>query len=258
MPRLMLTFDVQLGPDEQARLAATNPTDWFTTVRFANAASPPHPQASSLAANHALKRELVGDWVQRLAPGRSVLDLFAANGAFSFIAAQHGAREVLGVDFEAGRVDLAELTADLLRRHGALPCPVAFERGDVYDTASRFTEPFDVVLNLGGLYHIADPPYVLDQGRAVTAEWMILQTASVIPGRDNYARFGVRHDQTGRGLASIRGGRGVWHYTVACLREFCRHAGFVIVEERQPKRKLRRRWPWWCALLRPVENRSGS
>jgi len=66
----MLTFDVQLGPDEQARLAATNPTDWFTTVQFANAASPPHPQASSLAANHALKRELVGDWVQRLAPGK--------------------------------------------------------------------------------------------------------------------------------------------------------------------------------------------
>src|SRR4051794_35020816 len=248
----MLRFDLELTPDEQARLADTNPADWFTQIRFLNAEPPAHPRARGLEANNALKQDLVGDWLERVAPGRSVLDLFAANGAFSFLAAQHGAREVVGIDFEQGRVDVASLTADVLRRHGALACPMAFERGDVYDTTRRFTEPFDVVLNLGGLYHIADPPYVLDQARAVTAEWMILQTTSVLPGRDNRARFAVRQDQTEHGLASIRGGRGVWHYTVPCLREFCRHAGFVIVEERRPARRLRRRWPWWCALTRPV------
>jgi 16S rRNA G966 N2-methylase RsmD len=249
----MLTFDIQLTPEEQAQLADTDAGDWFTRIGFANAESPTHPMADSLLeANNALKQELVGEWVERVAPGRRVLDLFAANGAFSFLAANAGAREVVGVDFEQGRVDVASLTAELLRRHGALPCPMRFERGDVYETTRRFSEPFDVVLNLGGLYHIADPPYVLDQARAVTAEWMILQTDSVLPGRDNHARFAVRQDQTERGLASVRGGRGVWHYTVASLHEFCSHAGLEIVEERQPARRLRRRFPWWCALARPV------
>ena len=104
----------------------------------------------------------------------------------------------------------------------------------------------------GGEPDLFCAPFVLAQARAVTTEWLIIQTTSVIPGRDNYARFRVRRDRTDHGLSSIRGGRGVWHYTVPCLREFCRHAGLAIVEERQPERRLRRRWPWWCALARPA------
>jgi hypothetical protein len=62
----------------------------------------------------------------------------------------------------------------------------------------------------------------------------------------------LRSDRTGEGLSSIQGGRGVWHFSVECLREFVHHSGFEIIEERQPKKSLRKRYPWWCALTRPI------
>lgn len=248
----MLKFDLELDDRERAALAATDPGDWFTKMVFANAESPTHPEAAKLDANNELKRELLEDWIADVAPGNNVLDLFAANGGFSFLAAQGGASEVLGMELSPGRVEAATTVAHILAAHDALPCKVDFQVGNVYGTDRRFQEPFNVTLNLGGLYHIADPPFVLDQFRLVTRDWMIFQTSAVLPGKNNFARFVVRQDATDRGLASVRGGRGTWHFSVECLRNFLRHAGFEVVDERQPKRSDRKRFPWYCALARPV------
>lgn len=93
---------------------------------------------------------------------------------------------------------------------------IQFEALDVYNIAERFSgnEPFDVTLALGGLYHVPDPPYVLYQLREVTSRYLIIQTSSILPGPLNGTRFVLRGDRTHQGLPSIRGGRGVWKYSV--------------------------------------------
>jgi tRNA (mo5U34)-methyltransferase len=120
---------------------------------------------------------------------------------------------------------------------------VEFRVGDVYETARQFDAPFDVTLCLGGLYHVADPPFVLRQLRAVTSEYLIVQTSSIIRGRRNRAEFRVRGDATKKGLSSIVAGSGKWYMTAACFREILRHGGFEVVEQRESR-------PMFSALCR--------
>ncbi|MGO8872299.1 MAG: class I SAM-dependent methyltransferase [Acidimicrobiales bacterium] len=254
----MIRLDIDLTPEEIEAISETNADDWFTKVAFRNAESPTHPRANILEPNNTLKKEMLLDWVEKVVPNASVLDTFAANGGWSILAAQLGARSVKGLEFSPGRVQVATLLARILEAHDASPCPLDFQVCDVYDIGTQVKDVFDCSLVLGGLYHIADPPYVLDQVRKVTGAWMILQTSSVLPDKGNVASFRVRSDQTAQGLSSIRGGRGVWHFSAECLREFVHHAGFEIVEERQPERKLRKRYPWWCALARPIGESVGG
>ena len=101
-----------------------------------------------------------------------------------------------------------------------------FMSGDVYELDTLFSEPFDVVIALGGLYHIADPPYVLTKIGELTRERLIMQTSNVLFRVGNWAKYIIREDRTAEGLTSIRGGRGVWRFTVDCLRAMLTHAGF--------------------------------
>lgn len=57
--------------------------------------------------------------------------------------------------------------------------------GDVYGLSGLLSEPFDVAMALGGLYHVADPPYVLTQIGELTKERLIVQTANVLPRSGN-------------------------------------------------------------------------
>lgn len=247
----MIELDVELGPEQVAALERTEPEMWFTGVRFRNARSPRHPEARWLERNNTVKHELVGDWIRRTAPGQRVLDAFCANGAFAFRAAFAGARSVTGVDFDEGRIDAARMVASFL--DGEAPCRIRFDQQDVYGIADRFPEPFDVTLALGGLYHVADPAFVLRQLERVTRGWLILQTAHLIPLPGNWAHFRVRRrDGTADGLSSMRAGSGVWYYTRRCLRELLAHGGFEVVEERTRYWRGRLASPWYAALARPV------
>jgi tRNA (mo5U34)-methyltransferase len=250
---MTLHLDVTLTPEQITRLDATDPRIWFTSVEFANAASPAHPQASALlAANNELKQQMVSDWIARLCPGAAVLDTCCANGAFSFEAAKAGATDVTGFDFEQDRIDAANLVADLVAEAGT-SLPVHFEQLDAYEVGRHYAgRTFDVTLCLGSLYHLADPPYILRQLRSVTSGWLILQSSGIRPEEGNHASFQVRGDRTAEGLSSVRGGNGVWTYTVDCLKEIVAHGGFEIVEERRPDADLQERHPWYTALARTV------
>lgn len=248
----MIEIEIDLSPDQIALLEQTDPKAWFTRFKFRNASSPVHPHARLLDENNELKRRLIGDWIKKVVPGKRVLDLFCANGGFSFLCALAGATSVVGIDYEAPRIDCAKLIASFLQG-SYQSTELRFEVGDVYNLKSRFKEPFDVVLALGGLYHIADPPYVLRQIRALTKEWLIVQTSSIMTGWGNRAKFIIREDQTSEGLSSITGGDGVWRYTSECFETMLRHGGFKIVEWRRPSRgRQRKRFPWYAALARPA------
>ncbi len=123
--------------------------------------------------------------------------------------------------------------------------------GDVYRLQDDFDEPFDVVLCLGGLYHIADPAFLLRQVGQLTRERLIMQTTQVLPLPGNWAKFKVRR-QKKLGKTSVRQGYGTWFYTPGCLRELLEHGGFDIIEERRPPLAKRRRFPWYLAMCKPV------
>jgi 2-polyprenyl-3-methyl-5-hydroxy-6-metoxy-1,4-benzoquinol methylase len=177
--------------------------------------------------------------------------LFCANGAFSFEASLAGAKEVVGMEFSPDRVECAQFIASTFTGKTNC-CAPSFVTGNVYDLARIFTGPFDVVLALGGLYHIADPPYVLTQIRSLTRERLIVQTHNVLNKRGNWGAFLIRQDKTARGLTSIVGGRGVWHFSVGCFESILHHADFRILESRRPSLFKRRRFPWYCASAEPI------
>ena len=247
---MSLVLDFDLTSAEREVVLAIPPTAWFTHVKFRNAASPLHPQAMALDQNHEMKRSLLLPWIKAHVKGKRVLDLFCANGAFSFEAAMAGAKEVLGVEFSEERVACAQALADIVREKTEW-CVPKFSVGSVYELGRMFTEPFDVVMCLGGLYHIPDPPYVLDQIRALTGELLIVQTSSILSGRGSWGEFRLRQDETGKGMTSVIGGRGAWHLTVECFENMLRHAGFTIMRSCRPPVLKRRRFPLYCALAQP-------
>ena len=248
----MFTIDATLTPNEIERLESVDPGAWFTQVKFNNATTPAHPHEATLEANNRYKQQQIEGFMRRVVPGRRVLDTFCANGVFSFRASQLGAASVHGVDFEQRRIDAGALVADLARAHGE-PWDVSFEGLDMYDVARRFEgTTFDVVMCLGGLYHVADPPFILSQLRRLTGEWLIVQTSNVLPLPGRIARFKVREDMTTEGLSSVRGGLGAWSFSATTFREMLRHAGFEVVEDHQPPLTKRLRFPWYCALARPM------
>src|SRR5215469_16230029 len=149
----MLTLDVALKPAEVAEMSTIPASSWFTQVKFSNCISPRHPQSELLDPNHTMKRKLMLPWIREYVPGKRVLDLFSANGAFALECALAGAREVIGLEFDPGRVRCAEFLARVFTRNGA--AVPSFVSGDVYSLTERFSQPFDIVLCLGGLYHVA-------------------------------------------------------------------------------------------------------
>lgn len=245
---MTLRLDVSLTDEQKTVMAGIPATTWFTPVAYRNATSPMHPDPR-LAENNQLKQAMTGDWIAESVQGKRVLDLFSANGGFSVLAAEAGASEVVGIEFSEERVRCAEFLASTVPSGSR----ISFRVGDVYKIADYFDRPFDVVLCLGGLYHVADPAYVLRQIRAVTKERLILQTAQVLTYPGNRAKFAVRR-QAGahEGKTSIRGGHGTWHYSPTCLRELLKHGGFQIADERQPAVWKRRRFPWYLALCKPL------
>lgn len=251
---MTLTLDVRLTPDELARLEETDPRWWFTQFRFANGESPRHPASEKLEANNEFKRSLVGDWLERIVPGASVLDTFCANGAFSFEAARLGAGRVVGVDFDPPRIECAQMVARILSAHG-WPVVPEFRTGDVYRLAEVAGDDFDVTVSLGGLYHVADPVLVLRRLREVTRTGghLVFQTSRLawLPGR--WARFMVRgEDRRGGGLSSHREGEGVWQLSPGAVEAMLQVSGFEILEVRRPPVARRRRFRWYAALARAV------
>lgn len=243
---MALHLDIALTPTQRETMDALPARAWFTQVVFSNASSPQHP-SQALAQNNEMKQRLVSDWIAEVVPGKRVLDLFAANGAFSIIASRAGAAEVVGIEYSEDRLECARFLASTLPDRA-----IRFIQADVYELEQHLQEPFDIVLCLGGLYHVADPALILRKIRALTKETLLLQTAQVLDSSENVASFTVRRtDGHDRGLTSIRAGSGTWHYSPACLRELLSHGGFQVDEERQPAPALRTRFPWYVARCTP-------
>jgi tRNA (mo5U34)-methyltransferase len=199
--------------------------------------------------------------------GRSVLDIGAWDGYYSFLAERRGASRVVALDHYAWGVDFAARTRywDECVARGVLPDHARdttdFWRDDLpgrrgFDLAHRVLESrvetvvadfttcdlaalgsFDVVLYLGVLYHMKEPLTCFERLRAVTSEVAVVETVAMqIPGH------------SGRSLLELHGGGelnadfGNWYVpTVEALGSLARASGFSRVDVKRGPPHLRTR-----------------
>lgn len=111
--------------------------------------------------------------VRRLAPGRSFVDvgaLWSIHGRIAFLAEDAGATSVTAVDISA---ETAEFRAEHARRDSG----VRFVQADLHEPGA--IERHDVVWCSGVLYHCPDPVHTLERLREITAETLVLRSATL-------------------------------------------------------------------------------
>lgn len=184
--------------------------------------------------------------------GRSVLDIGAWDGFFSFEAERRGARRVMAVDSYCWDGDGWGKKAgfELVRRH--LQSRVEDRRLEVHELSPVSVGVFDVVLFLGVLYHLRDPLGALQRVADVTGELLVLETVVDLlhtrtPAMAFYQSTELNRDPTNW-----------WAPNVAGLIAMLRAVGFDRVEiVSAPKpiwQRLCRRpaghESWWRAVQR--------
>ena len=108
--------------------------------------------------------------------GKTVLDVGAWDGFFSFEFERRGAKRVLAVDVWGEGAFKAFLLA---REH--FNSKVEYKRLDAHELSPDLIGTFDVVFCAGVLYHLRHPLRGLECIRSVTAGQLILDTYSLIP-----------------------------------------------------------------------------
>jgi tRNA (mo5U34)-methyltransferase len=188
--------------------------------------------------------------------GRTVLDIGAWDGYYSFMAERLGARQVTALDHYAWGVDidargeywtecaatgtLPDLSLDLTEFwRPDLPGRKGFEfaaaklNSSVEPRVADFTTldiaalgTFDVVLYLGVLYHMKEPLTCLERLRGVTGEIAVIETLAVHLQNLEHASLLQFHDSR-----DLNYDFGNWYVpTLAGLTSLCRAAGFSSVE----------------------------
>jgi tRNA (mo5U34)-methyltransferase len=225
--------------------------------------------------------------VEQLPPfaGRTVLDIGAWDGYYSFLAERCGASRVVALDHYSWGVDFSARDRywQQCRDDGTLPNHARdatdFWQPDLpgkrgFDLAcsclhskiepvvADFTTvdlpslgTFDVVLYLGVMYHMKEPLECLERVRAVTREVAVIETAAVRGPRNAGHRLLMFHPGS-----ELNRDFGNWYQpNIAALQALVLAAGFSRVEVVQGPPAPRSRWKpglVWTRLLdreRPVE-----
>jgi tRNA (mo5U34)-methyltransferase len=111
--------------------------------------------------------------------GRSVLDVGAWDGYFSFEAERRHARRVVATDYYAWHGTgwgTGQGKAGFELARAALNSRVEDVDIDVMDLSPERVGTFDVVLFLGVLYHVTNPILALERVASVTGDLLVLET----------------------------------------------------------------------------------
>ncbi|MFN2388441.1 MAG: class I SAM-dependent methyltransferase [Actinomycetota bacterium] len=112
--------------------------------------------------------------------GKRVLDLGCNAGFWSLAAIEAGAGFVLGIDGRQMHVDQANLVFEIKKVE---PARYRFEAANVYDFDLARFGPFDIVLNLGLMYHISKHVELMEKIADVNDDLMVVDTGLArIPG----------------------------------------------------------------------------
>ncbi len=112
--------------------------------------------------------------------GKRVLDLGCNAGYWSLSAIEAGAESVLGVDGRQMHIDQANLVFGV---KGIDPDRYNFEVANIYDFDFARFGPFDIVLNLGLMYHISKHVELMEKISEVNSDFMVVDTGLArVPG----------------------------------------------------------------------------
>ncbi|MGH7259920.1 MAG: class I SAM-dependent methyltransferase [Nitrospiraceae bacterium] len=108
--------------------------------------------------------------------GKTVLDVGASDGFFSFEAERRGAKRVLAADVWSGQCWGMQPKTGFEIARRALKSTVESIESDVLDLSPEKIGTFDLVLFLGVLYHMRHPLLALERIFSVTGNQLILET----------------------------------------------------------------------------------
>jgi len=103
--------------------------------------------------------------------GKRILDVACNSGFWSIQCALRGA-EVVGFDARAELIEQAQLLKRITGANG-----VEFRLLDFWEMSPEVLGNFDVVLNLGFLYHVPEPLEALERTKRMAGEYILLDTA---------------------------------------------------------------------------------
>jgi len=107
---------------------------------------------------------------------KSVLDIGAWDGFFSFEAEKRGASKVLAIDnFYRDKLEHTESQGFEVAKE-ILKSDVEFKKASVYDLSPEKFGMFDIVLFFGVFYHLKYPLLALEKIFSVTKEMLIMET----------------------------------------------------------------------------------
>jgi len=142
--------------------------NWFHSIEL-------RPGISTPAAERTAERlDLLR--IPRELSGKTVLDIGAWDGFFSFEAERRGAARVVAADHFAWHGDTWSDKRGFELARQALGSSVEDIDIDVMDLSPERLGRFDVVLFLGVLYHLRHPLLALERVAAVTQELLIVET----------------------------------------------------------------------------------
>lgn len=197
--------------------------------------------------------------------GKTVLDIGAWDGFFSFQAERAGAARVVALDHYVWSLDLGRQQRYWAecRERGVSPEPYETVPGlwqpeslpgkQGFDTAHRLRGSnvesvvddfmttdldalgrFDVVFYLGVLYHMRDPLEALSRVRRVTGELAVIETEAIVTSHDgDHALVEFFESNELNGDVS-----NWWSPSVRALEGMCRAAGFARAEVFAPEREM--------------------
>jgi tRNA (mo5U34)-methyltransferase len=173
--------------------------------------------------------------------GKSVLDIGAWDGFFSFEAERRGASRVLAVDSYCWHGPGWGNKAGFNLARKALNSKVEDRESEVVDLEPENVGTFDVVLFLGVLYHLRHPLLALEKISAVTQNHLILETKvdfllSKAPAMAFYPGAQLNQDPTNW-----------WAPNIPALFGMLRAVGFKRVQVVSPPR------PWQDRLGRALK-----
>lgn len=152
--------------------------------------------------------------------GRTVLDIGAWDGYYSFEAERRGASRVLATDHFCWSGPGPGTKAGFDYIHTALGSKVESLDVDVFDLDPARLGKFDIVLFLGVLYHLKNPFGGLEKAAAMTSDCLVVETHSAMnqitePVMRYYLGAELNHDSTN-----------FWGPNIKCVEAMLREVGF--------------------------------
>jgi tRNA (mo5U34)-methyltransferase len=207
-----------LQTDKEALLAELNSLRWFHRIDLGDGLVTP---GEDIAAADKLEFNSVPTDLT----GRTVLDIGAWDGLFSFEAERRGATRVLATDSFAWDGGGWGTKACFDLAHRILGSNVESRVVDVMDLSPESVGgTFDVVLCLGVLYHLRHPLLALERVASVAGDLLILSTLIDIvdtsrPAAAFYPGTDLNDDETNW-----------WGPNPACVKAMLHDVGFPRVE----------------------------